>query len=402
MLLVSMKIEELFRNVSSQVSDEEAIELLRDTIRIPSHVDHPGREGKIVEFLKQKLESEGIEVDLQEVTEGRHNVIGTVHGSGSGKSLMLVGHVDTKPPYNMTIEPYDPVIKDGKVYGRGSCDMKAGLIAEMLSLVAVKRAGLELKGDLIFAGTVGEEISAHDGGIYLAQHGPRADMAIVAEPTSLKICRGHKGITNVEIKTIGKAIHSSVPDKGINAIVKMAKLILKIEEEIPKLYSTKRDELLGLPTAAIDVISGGREPAFIPDLCKIIINVRTVPGQSGENIRREFEEIIEKVKQEDPEFKAELTLSDFDHMPPYSIPKNHEIIRVLKEATKSVTGYETEVFGAPYFTDGAYLAVHANIPTVIYGPGDIAQAHSAVEYVSIKEFLDALRIFTLTALKICY
>ena len=219
-----MSREEFKGKVLSQVKDEEVVNLLRDAIRVPSHKDLPHQEKEIGEFFAAWFDKHGIDVELQRVEGDRQNVIARIRGEGDGSTLMYNSHLDTKPPYNMTIEPYNPVIKDGKVYGRGSVDAKAQLTAFSCALLAIKRAGIPLKGDLIFTGVVGEEWDSK-GTLHIAKNGPKADMAVIGEPTKLDVCIAHKGIIRATVTTIGKSAHSSVPHLGINAIAKMGKVI---------------------------------------------------------------------------------------------------------------------------------------------------------------------------------
>ncbi|HDN62710.1 M20 family peptidase [Candidatus Bathyarchaeota archaeon] len=392
-----MSKEEFKRKALSQIEDDEVIKLLQDAVRIPSHKDLPDQEKEMAEFFASWFDKRGIEVELQRVEGPRQNVIARVRGEGDGSTLMYNSHLDTKPPYNMTIEPYDPVIKDGNLYGRGSVDAKAQLAAFASALLAVKRAKIPLRGDLIFTGVVGEEWDSK-GTSYIAKNGPKADMAVVGEPTKLEICIAHKGIVRATITTIGKAAHSSVPHLGINAISKMGKVIRAIEEELPKKLEGKSHPLLGKSTYSLGVINGGVQPSIVPDKCSLTVDLRVLPGIWIEDVKEYFEEILEKIKREDPEFKAELSMSS--RQPPLDTSESHPIVQALKRSVNEIVGRMPKVTGAPFDTDASILA-NAGIPSVVCGAGDVRYAHAAVELVPVGEVIAAAKIFTLTAVEIC-
>jgi len=392
--LVDQAIKE---KVLKQFTRNEIIKLLQDAIRIPGHKDLPQQESDVAKFYAGWFKEQGIEAELQDVGKGRLNVLAWIRGSGGGSSLMLNSHTDTKPPYNMKIEPYNPVIKDGKVYGRGSLDAKAQLTAFAFALLAIHRAEVPLSGDLLFAGVAGEEWDSV-GSRYIAKYGPKTDMAIVGEPTKLEVCVAHKGGISVTLTTLGRSAHSSMPHLGVNAIAKMGKLIMAIEEELPKKLSVERHPLLGVSTHSLGVISGGMQPAVVPDKCTLTLDIRTVSKKIEESIPQFFEEILNSIKAKDPDFNAEFSMRV--RISPVDTKPDHPLVNALKRSILEVTGKEAKIVGAPYGTDAAHL-VRGGIASVICGPGDIAYAHSPVEFVPIDEVVKAAEIFTLTALEIC-
>ncbi|RLI21278.1 M20 family peptidase, partial [Candidatus Bathyarchaeota archaeon] len=252
-------------------------------------------------------------------------------------------------------------------------------------------------GDLIFTGVVGEEWDSK-GTSYIAKNGPKADMAVVGEPTKLEICIAHKGIVRATITTIGKAAHSSVPHLGINAISKMGKVIRAIEEELPKKLEGKSHPLLGKSTYSLGVINGGVQPSIVPDKCSLTVDLRVLPGIWIEDVKEYFEEILEKIKREDPEFKAELSM--YSRQPPLDTSESHPIVQALKRSVNEIVGRMPKVTGAPFDTDASILA-NAGIPSVVCGAGDVRYAHAAVELVPVGEVIAAAKIFTLTAVEIC-
>ncbi len=276
----------------AQIEEKELVELCQNLIKIPSHKDTLSREKEIALFLKDFMEREGIEVVLQEVTEGRSNVIGRLRGTGKGPNLLFNGHMDTVRPLGMK-DPYRAKVKDGKIWGRGTVDMKSGLAGMTYALIAIKRAGMKLKGNLILAAVVGEE-NINEGTQRLIEEGFQCDTAVVGEPTDLQIVIVHKGIEWIEISIRGKASHASVPKEGINAIVNAARLVCALEEKlVPKLSQTpKSNRLVGSPTLNIGKIWGGVRNSVVPDLCKIQLDRRTLPGEKIEDILSEIRGVM--------------------------------------------------------------------------------------------------------------
>jgi len=226
---------ELYFNPRDFYREEELIELTQSLIKIPSHKDTPGFEREVAEFINQFLLNEGIESELHPVIDGRPNIVATIRGDGSGHSLMFNGHTDRVLPYNMTIEPFSAFIDDGKIFGRGSVDMKGALACFMMTLVAVKRSGFIPGGDLIFTGVIGEE-GKSEGTEYIVNSNIRADAAIVGEPSDYEYAIGHRGLEWFDVTFYGKASHSGKPELGVNAIEQAMTFINKVKEVLyPKL-----------------------------------------------------------------------------------------------------------------------------------------------------------------------
>lgn len=388
------------------IKRDELLGLACDLIRIPSSLDVPGREREIGLFLASRLREAGLEVELQEVEGERCNVLARLRGEGAGPSLMLNGHLDTVPPSaTMEIAPYEPKVVGKWLYGRGAADMKGGLAAMAYAMIVLKRAAVSLEGDLIFAGVVGEE-SGSPGTEHLVKHGPVAEMAIVGEPTGLAIVTAHKGVERLRIIVKGRAAHASCPERGVNAIVKGAKLVLAIEERLIPRLRERQDELLGAPTLNIGTIRGGGErPNIVPASCEIKLDRRWLPGETIPAILAELQEIIDELEQEDPELEAELERDESQgivRLPhePLNCPRDHNLVRALKESLQQV-GLSPVITGASFWTDAALLSSLGRIPAVVFGPGDVAQAHSDCESIEIEELVTATKVYALTALKIC-
>lgn len=391
-----VSLSDYAREVLRRIDSAEALEVLKRAISIEGHKEHPKKEIETGEFYSSLLEKYGLDVTTQEVTDGRFNVIAYLRGECEEPTLMYNSHMDTVPPYSM-IEPFKPIVKDGKIYGRGACDAKASLMAFAVAAKALVEAAPPLKGSLLLVGAMGEE-SESIGTRFLIEHGPRADMAVVGEPTEMKACVAHKGELNMHVTVRGSLAHSSTPHLGVNAISKMGRVIVRLDDELSRVLSRKKHKLLGGMTHCMSIIKGGIYPALVPDRCELTVNVRLIPNLGREEILSIFRSILEDMVKEDPELKFELNYSH--SMPPLEISEDHVLVSALINAIEKVTGQKANTTGAPYHTDGGLLSTEANIPTLVCGPGSIKQAHSAVEYVPIGEYLTACKVFALTALEL--
>ena len=389
--------------IFESISDEEIVDLVKALIRIPSHAEIKGQEKEVGHFIANKFEREGIEVKLQNVEDNRFNVIGIIRGENNGCSLMLNGHLDTVPPSHKMIDPYNPIIKDGKLYGRGAADTKGGIGAMIYSLIAIKRSNIILNGNLIFTGVIGEESPGHGGTGYIVKHGPKADVAIVSEPTNLKIVTAHKGIERIEIDIEGKSAQSSIPQKGVNAISKAAKFINAIEKDLVPKLNRRKHNLLGSPTINIGTIKGGINPNMVPDNCIIKLDRYWIPTESPSIIIKEFEDILNCLKKNDPEFEAELRRMEYlKEMPhgPLEISEDCYIAQVLKKSLCKI-GLSPEISTIAAWTDAALLWNQGKISTLLFSPGDIRQAHSDREWVNVNDLITATKVYILTALEVC-
>lgn len=351
-----------------------------------------GAESKMADFFEGRLRALGLETASKEVSPGRRNVWGVLKGSGSGPNILLAGHLDTVGVEGYTA-PFDAKIIDGKVFGRGACDMKAGLAAYLeVARYLIERGGTR-SGDLIIAGVVDEEhamIGSKDFGLT----GPHVDYAIVAEPTNLAICPAHKGQILMTIKTAGMAAHSSVPENGINAIYHMALVVKGLADYANGLSQRIGDDICGKPSLSVGVIRGGDNACSVPDTCEIDLDRRTIPGEHHDDVKKEIEEILEHIQTSTPDFKYELKPPFLD-LPPLATPENDPIMQAIIPACKDVIGR-----GIVQAFPGSTDAPNFNCPTIICGPGNLEQCHSLNEYVTISEIEDAVRIYLHSILSI--
>lgn len=329
----------------------------------------------------------GLQVRRQPV-DGRSNVIAILRGSGGGRSLMLNGHMDTVGVDGMTIEPFEPSIENGRLHGRGACDMKGALAAMIGALKALVDSGMRLRGDIIFTAVVDEEYKSIGTKKLVEEY--VADAAIVGEPTEMRVATAHKGFVWIEIETKGRAAHGSVPEKGVDAIAHTAKVVSRLEN-LQEGLRARVHPLLGSPRIHMSAIEGGSNWSIVPEHCLLRVERRTLPGESASSVIGEVEEILRGVRQEVVDFNA--TARSVYDMPPLETSSDEVIVQMLQKALAEVRGTETPLIGVPYWTDGALLSKLASIPTCIYGPGDIGVAHSADEYISLEDVINSAEAY---------
>jgi acetylornithine deacetylase/succinyl-diaminopimelate desuccinylase family protein len=398
-----MKSTDALPRIKRSVKKPEIEGLVKNLVRIPSHRDAPGREKEVALFLRDFLADEGIDAKLRMVEKDRPNVIAILKGSGNGKSLMLNGHTDTVPAYDMDIEPFTPKVANGRLFGRGSLDMKGGLGSMAIAMVAIKRARIKLGGDLILTAVVGEEEKS-EGTEDIVLRGPKADAAIVGEPTDLEIQPTHRGLEWLNIHFYGKAAHGGQADRGINAISMAARFVREVEDGlIPRLKARKSHYMLP-PTLNLGVIQGGQQPSSVADHCVVQIDRRWVPEEKLQQVFTEIYDILDKLKKEDPKFKAKLirdpsNMKTMTHVPNV-VSTSHPVVKSLQASAKAVTGKPPKMTSFWGWTDAALLTHFGKIPSVIFGPGG-SGAHARVEYVLTDDLVRCTQIYALTAAEMC-
>lgn len=400
---MTAKGSDALTKIKRHVKKKEIEDLVKGLVRIPSHRDAPRRERDLAAFLKKYLSDEGIDARLRVVEKDRPNVIAVLKGSGGGKSLMLNGHTDTVPAYDMDIPPFVPKTAKGRLYGRGALDMKGGLGAMAMAMLAVKRARLKLKGDLYLAAVVGEEEKS-EGTEDIVLNGPKADAAIVGEPTNMELQPCHRGLEWLNVHFYGKAAHGGQADKGVNAISMAARFVREVEEGlVPKLKATKSRYMLS-PTLNLGVIEGGQQPSSVADHCLVRIDRRWVPEENIQQVFTEIYDIFDKLKREDASFKAKLVrdpsnMKTMTHVPNV-VSNSHPVVRALQIAAKEVKGRPPKVTSFWGWTDAALLTHYGKTPSVIFGPGG-AGAHARVEYVLVDDLVKCTQIYSLAAAEVC-
>jgi acetylornithine deacetylase len=356
---------------------DSTIQILRDLIAIdsvnPTLVSGANGETEIARAVAQLLQAGGLDVEVQEVTPGRMNVIGVLEGKSAGRSLMLCGHMDTVGVMGYE-SPFDPVQKDGRIYGRGSQDMKGGLVSMIAAALHLSKNGSLKAGRVVVAAVVDEEYGSIGAEALVTKW--KADAAVVGEPTDMKIAVGHKGFEWVEITTEGVAAHGSRPKDGRDAIVRMGRVLSRLERLDRDLQCRHPHPILGTGSLHASFINGGRELSTYPDACTMQMERRTITGEATRCSLSEVQGILTELQREDPEFKAAAKF--LFGRPPYETPAGHALPRMI-EAAVSHHGRTPERGGMSFWTDAAILG-HAGIPSVIFGPGG-AGLHSVNEYV---------------------
>jgi acetylornithine deacetylase len=362
---------------------DSTINLLRDLVAIdsvnPSLVPGGAGEKEVAARVAAELRQVGLDVQVTEAAPGRPNVVGVLDGGSPGRSLMLCGHIDTVGVEGMKA-PFDPVIKDSRLYGRGSQDMKGGVAAMIGAAAAIAESGGLKSGRLIVAAVVDEEYESVGAEALVEQW--HAEAAVITEPTDMILAIGHKGFSWVEVTTRGIAAHGSRATDGRDAILRMGRVLSRLERLDRKLQSRPPDPILGTGSLHASLVEGGRELSTYPDRCVLKLERRTIIGELEDAALAEVEAILAALRREDPEFEASARLVFGRH--PYRTPAGHELTDLI-EAAVQAAGRRTSRAGMTFWTDAAILG-RAGIPSVVFGPGG-AGLHGLEEYVLIDDVL---------------
>ncbi len=358
----------------------EISELLAQLVAIdsinPDLVPGCAGEGEIARLVASWLERAGLEVEMDEPVPGRPSVIGIARGSGGGHSLMLNAHMDTVGVAGMK-RPHEPVVQGNRLYGRGAFDMKGGLAAIMLATAEAKRQ--HLHGDVILTAVSDEEYASIGTSSIVKRW--YTDAAIVTEPTGLDICVAHKGFIWLEVETQGIAAHGSRPDLGVDAIVKMGKVLVGLEELDRSLRSKPSHPLLESGSLHASLITGGQELSSYPERCVLSVERRTIPGETQASVESQICAIFDQLAASDPAFKASLRTTLVRDA--FEVPEDEPIVQVVRRLATALLGQEPAIVGATPWMDSAILSA-AGIPTVIFGPGGEG-AHAVVEWVDLEQ-----------------
>ena len=358
----------------------DPISLTRALVSTPSvnpQLEEGGSgEQETAALVAEWLDSWGLDTRITEISPNRFNVVGKLEGEGP--TLLLNGHLDTVGVSGMTIPPFDAKIEGGRIWGRGSCDMKAGLAA---ILAATKRLTEEgPRPNLIVAMTADEE-HASLGMYALADSSPSADLAIVTEPTRLAVMPAHKGFLWVRAVFRGLAAHGSRPDLGIDAIRHAALYVSALDDYGEQLTSRPAHPLLKHGSVHAGTIQGGSAASVYPDACEVVLERRTMPGERPEEVVQEFQRILDELSEREGDLSA--SLEQMLERPGTEVPEDSRLVQGLLKAGQE-HGIPPAVEGMTAWVDAALLN-EIGIPAVCYGPGDIAQAHSADEWVELAQ-----------------
>jgi len=393
--------------IAEWFTEAEVVTLTQEMIRIPSDWDQPLREKHVLDYICRFLDEHGIEYRISPVEDQRYNIIATYRGQDTvnGKSLLLNGHVDTVPAYEMEFAPFEGFLEGGYIHGRGAVDMKGAVAAMIMALVVCKRANIALAGDLIFTAVIGEE-GRSEGTESLVLQGFKADGAIVGEPSNFDFAIGHRGLEWIELIVHGKIAHSGVAEQGVNAIRNATKLITALDAELGPILKERFNPYTGPSILNYGRIEGGTQPSTVADKCKIQIDRRYVPGETLDQVIGEIQAVIDQLAAEDPEFRAELTfmeenaMTTLAHVPMMTEPSD-EVVSTLTQSIASVTGRTPTMSTRRGWTDGGLLSHYLGIPTVICGPGDISYSHAKNERIAVEQLVQAVEIYVQTAVRFC-
>lgn len=374
----------------------ELFSTLADLVRINSvnaFYEHGPGEAEIARYVEHFFASRGIETWRQPVLnangtiEARSNVIARLPGVDSRRRILLEAHMDTVSVQGMTIPPFEPSVKNGLMYGRGACDTKAGLAGMMHAVASLKADRIVPPYDVLLAAVVDEEYSFL--GITTLCKEFEAAAAIVAEPTDLRVAIASKGVLRWRIHAVGKSSHSSKVHLGRNAIYHMAHVVLAIERDHAALAGDPHP-LLGAASCNVGKIAGGVQVNFVPDSCVIEIDRRLLPNESVPDVWKHYEQLIDGVRRDIPNLDVRMEkpmlLDDA-----WTVDPSSSVVRTAKSVLRAIGGNADPV-GVPFGSDASKLG-RAGIPTIIFGPGSIDQAHAAVEYIELKQVQQASEFY---------
>jgi acetylornithine deacetylase/succinyl-diaminopimelate desuccinylase family protein len=379
-------------NFRSHLDSEALFRTLAELISInsvnPAYPGGPG-EAALAQYVAGFFQQNSIPFEFQPVFEDRPNVIGRLEGEPGGPTLILEAHMDTASALGMSKPPFQPLRDGNRMYGRGSCDTKAGLAAMMHALKMVGDSQLQPTASVWLVAAVDEEHSFR-GIVKFLEKGVEAAGAIVAEPTNLETVVASKGVLRWRIRTRGRTAHSSKPHLGINAVAKMAKLIGAMEEKLPTIFEKRHHPLLGSPTINVGIIQGGLQVNQVPDSCAIEVDRRLLPGETKESVYREIENLVAELRACDRDLEVEMEAPMLEDFPLETAP-SERIVQTVSKASQELAG-QMRLVGVPYGSDASKLA-RAGIPSLIFGPGNIDQAHAADEFVDLDQVRLAAEIY---------
>ncbi len=378
-------------DVESAARKGDPVALARALVAIPSvnpalATDGSG-EAEIAARCASWLDGWGLETGTYEVAPGRWNVMARLEGDGP--TLLLNGHLDTVGVEGMGIPPFEPRVADGRLSGRGACDMKGGVAALLAATARLARRGP--RPDLVIALTADEE-HASLGMEAVVRSGVKADLAVVCEPTRLRVMPAHKGFVWVRAAFRGRAAHGSRPELGLDAIRHAGLYLNALDGYGDDLRSRAAHPLLGHGSLHAGTIAGGTAASVYPDRCELVLERRTLPGERPEAVVRELQEVLDGLGSQEPDVDASLEMTL--HRPGTEVAADSRLAQGLLESGET-HGVTPGVEGMTAWVDAAFLN-EAGIPAVCYGPGDLAQAHSADEWIDVAEIVtcaDVLETF---------
>ncbi len=403
-----MVLSEKEKNLLSFIDEDELVELTRSLIKIYSVIrpETGNTEAKVVEYIVEWIRRElKLEPEINEVVPGRENIILKIDSDIPGRTLMFEGHTDVVSEGDRSLWKHDPFgaeIEDGRIYGRGSCDMKAGVAVNLLTVKAMLKSGIDFKGKMVLGILCDEEDQMLGVQDFIKRgHADNIDACLVPEPEENQLCISMKGALRIKLVVHGKMAHGAMPLAGINPNTRLARIILAFEE-FENLQKQKfgEDEYLGWPSVTFTVIQSPPPPEppqlnVMPGESVAYIDIRTIPGQDHREIKESLDLILTELGSQDPDFN--VTLEYLADKPVVSMGKDEPIVLTAAEAYRDITGKEPVYNGVPGTTDGTYLRDLKGIPSLVNGPGPRHMPHQTDEYVEIEELIESVRMYALTS-----
>lgn len=398
------------KRLLSFIHRDELIGLTQDLIRIDSVIrpETGNTEAEVVRYIADWIRRElGVEPLIEEVLPLRENIIVTLDSGRPGPCLMFEGHTDVVSEGNPDQWQHDPFggeIEDNKIYGRGACDMKAGLAVNLLTVKAMLRSGVEYTGKMRLGLVCDEEdlmLGIQD--FIKKGHADDVDACLISEPEENQLCLSMKGALRAIVNVKGKMAHGAMPLTGINTSIRMARIILAFEAfEKSEIEHWGQDEFLGWPSVTFTVVQTPPpgQPAqlnVMPSESVAYVDIRTISGQNHDRIKAQLQEILDHLAKDDPDFHAQIKF--IADKPVVTMEKDEPIVMIAAEAYRDITGKEPVYNGVPGATDGTFLRALKGIPSLVNGPGPRHLPHQTDEYVEIDELFESLQIYLLSTFR---
>jgi len=381
---VSQTLTPAVADFAAHLDRDRLVGRLTDLVQTASE-NPPGNELEVARLVEGYCRSLDLDVATHEAEPHRPSVVARWSGD-PGPTLGYCSHYDVVPAGDVRlwdVDPFGASISDGRMHGRGSADAKGPIAAALEAVDILRRAGVDLHGTLELELVADEETMGFKGAGYLVAQGIVApDIAIVGEPTSLRVVRAQRGACWIRITTNGVAAHGSAPERGISAVRHMAELVLRLEETLPDITHP----VLGGPTVNVGTIRGGEKVNVIPASCTIEVDRRTVPGESEESVLATIQDAVEVARKRFPDMDAEIELLFKSN--PFEIDENSPMVRTVAQSMSDVTKRDTELVGFRGASDARFL-FEAGAEVVLCGPGDITLAHTAREWIDLDELEQA-------------
>ena len=401
-------LSEVERKVLEYVDPDEVVRWTQELVRIPS-VYRPERgetEEPAARWVRERLEEMGLTAHWEEAAPGRPNVIALLEGTEGDKTLMFEGHTDVVTegdPKQWTHDPFGGEIADGRIYGRGACDMKGGLVAALCAMKAILESGVRLRGNILL-GALADEEGLMLGVKHFVRQGwaEKVDAAVICEPEDNRLCIAQKGVMWIRLDVKGKMSHGCMPLQGINPIYPLGPILVALQEmEAAEIRKHGSHVFLGQPSITPTIIrspvAGEPQNNVMPAESTLTLDIRLIPGQSPEEIEAQVRSLLERRKAAGE--RVTFSLEVLDSRPPTATSREEPLVQVMDAAYRDLTGKEPVYGGVPGSTDGTILYNWAGIPVVTCGPGNTFIPHQVDEYVEIDQLVEATRLYVLTALR---